>query len=106
MMINLDFSEYSSKKSIITAIYNQMVNIKIFGVGSSRYNRILQNLFKAKDLLAIPVLVEEINDIDAIMAHNVDAIPSLMINDNYYHNIDSHTVSELIGLIEDTSDNI
>lgn len=83
-----------------------MIHIKIFGVGGSKYLQILKILLQVKVIHSTPLIIEEVNDVDLIMAHNIDIIPALQINNHYYHhNLDKYSVADILELLQEGSSN-
>lgn len=77
-----------------------MIHVKIFGVGGSKYLQILNTLTQVQAMYPTPLTIEEVNDIDAIMEHNIDTIPALFVNNHYYHHIDTYSISDFITLLQ------
>jgi nucleotide-binding universal stress UspA family protein/glutaredoxin len=56
--------------------------IKIYGTNSSKYEYFKYELLKQLERCGIDIPVVEINDIESIMADNIEAIPTLRINNH------------------------
>lgn len=58
-----------------------MQNIKILGIGSSKYRQLLDNLNKAIKELKIEATVERFEEVEDFLRFNIVEIPALMIDD-------------------------
>lgn len=58
-----------------------IMNIKVLGIGSSKYKELTRNLFTVIEELQIDVEVEQYEEIDDFIRFNVVEIPTLMIDD-------------------------
>lgn len=68
-----------------------MKTLKLIGIkGAQQYEHWKLNTMQALEALRIPISLEEVNEVDNILAHKVGAIPALLINDNVVLEQNSH----------------
>jgi hypothetical protein len=68
-----------------------MKSLKLIGIkGAQQYEHWRLNTMHALEALGIPISLQEINEVDNILAHNVGAIPALLINDMIVLEQNSH----------------
>ncbi len=58
----------------------RMRNIKVLGIGSSKYKQLTHNLFEVINELDIEAEVEHYEEIDDFLRFNIVEIPTLMID--------------------------
>ncbi|MFK7948346.1 MAG: thioredoxin family protein [Saprospiraceae bacterium] len=58
----------------------RMKNIKVLGIGSSRYKQLTHNLFTVINELDIEAEIEQYEEIDDFLRFNIVEIPTLMID--------------------------
>lgn len=60
--------------------FNPMRNIKILGIGSSKYRQLTYNLFVVINELGIEAEVEQFNEIEDFIRFSIVKIPTLIID--------------------------
>lgn len=58
----------------------RMRNIKVLGIGSSKYKQLTRNLFRVINELDIEAEIEQYEEIDDFIRFNIVEIPTLMID--------------------------
>lgn len=77
-----------------------MQNIKILGIGSSKYRQLLENLNKAIKELKIEVTVERFEEVEDFLRFNIVEIPALMIDDKIVLRGYAADVEELKSILQ------
>ena len=77
-----------------------MYDIKLFGIGSSKYRLLSNNILTAIRDLRIDAQIEQIQEIEAFIKYNIQVIPTLMIDNKIKIIGRSADVSELKRLLK------
>ena len=70
-MTNITFKTMETKK---------VRNIKVLGIGSSKYRQLTYNLFTVIEELDLEAKVEQFQEVDDFLRFNIVEIPSLMVD--------------------------
>lgn len=76
-----------------------MRNIKVLGIGSSKYRILMNNLRKAVQELGIDVEIEKIDNVEDFIRFNIVEIPALMIDDQLIAKGYAPNVEELKAIL-------
>lgn len=60
----------------------QILHIKVLGIGSLKYYKLLDNLHKALENLQLNAEIERLEEVEDFINYNILEIPALMLNGN------------------------
>lgn len=73
----------------------QMIKLELLGIGSKRYLALFNSLQKVLKRLDLDIPINEIREIDQILAYDIIGIPALCVNGEFLYQSDVPTEEEL-----------
>lgn len=72
-----------------------MIKLELLGIGSKRYLVLLERLRSVLKKMNLDIPINEIRDIDRILAYNIIGIPALCVNGEFLYQSDVPNEEEL-----------